>query len=299
MEGGQVSQQGKYSELLESGTAFEKLVSAHQSSITKLDTSANQQNQVQGQLVLDENIVPSALRATRQASDIEVAAKGPSAAIQLTEEEEKGIGDLGWKPYKDYINISKGAFQFSGMFTSQVLFTCFQIASTYWLAVAVQTDNVSATLLVGAYSALSIFSCFFAYFRSLFAAILGLKASKAFFSGFMDSVFKAPMSFFDSTPVGRILTRVCVLLFLFFHFTVLCTNKIIYECCSVQASSDLSILDFDIPFSMAFVTTGGIEVVTTVLVMGTVTWQVLVVAIPITIAMVYVQVSGECCKNLL
>ncbi|OEL13321.1 ABC transporter C family member 8 [Dichanthelium oligosanthes] len=240
MEGGQVSQQGKYSELLESGTAFEKLVSAHQSSITALDTSASQQSEVQGQLVPDENIVPSALQATRQASDIEVAAKGPSAAIQLTEEEKKGIGDLGWKPYKDYINVSKGAFQFSGMCTSQVLFTCFQIASTYWLAVAVQMDNVSAALLVGAYSGLSIFSCCFAYFRSFFAAILGLKASKAFFSGLMDSVFKAPMSFFDSTPVGRILTR---------------------------ASSDLSILDFDIPYSMAFVTTGSIEVVTTVLVM--------------------------------
>ncbi|KAG2606635.1 hypothetical protein PVAP13_4NG063010 [Panicum virgatum] len=262
MEGGQVSQQGKYSELLESGTAFEKLVSAHQSSITALDTSANQQNQVQGQLVPDENIVPSALQATRQASDIEVAAKGPSATIQLTEEEEKGIGDLGWKPYKDYINVSQGAFQFSGMCASQVLFTCFQIASTYWLAVAVQMDNVSAALLVGAYSGLSIFSCCFAYFRSLFAATLGLKASKAFFNGLMDSVFKAPMSFFDSTPVGRILTR---------------------------ASSDLSILDFDIPYSMAFVTTGTIEVVTTVLVMGTVTWEVLIVAIPVTITMVYVQ----------
>ncbi|CAN6194823.1 unnamed protein product [Urochloa humidicola] len=262
MEGGQVSQQGKYSELLESGTAFEKLVSAHQSSITALDTSASQQNQAQGKPVLDENIVPSALQATRQASDIEIAAKAPSAAIQLTEEEEKGIGDLGWKPYKDYINVSKGTFQLSGMCTSQVLFTCFQIASTYWLAVAVQMDNVSAALLVGAYSGLSIFSCFFAYFRSLLAANLGLKASKAFFSGLMDSVFKAPMSFFDSTPVGRILTR---------------------------ASSDLSILDFDIPYSMAFVTTGGIEVVTTVLVMGTVTWQVLVVAIPVTITMVYVQ----------
>jgi ATP-binding cassette subfamily C (CFTR/MRP) protein 1 len=262
MEGGQVSQQGKYSELLESGTAFEKLVSAHQSSITALDTSASQQNQVQGQQVPDENIAPSALQATRQASDIEVAAKGPSATIQLTEEEEKGIGDLGWKPYKDYINVSQGTFQFSGMCTSQVLFTCFQIASTYWLAVAVQMDNISAALLVGAYSGLSIFSCCFAYFRSLFAATLGLKASKAFFSGLMDSVFKAPMSFFDSTPVGRILTR---------------------------ASSDLSILDFDIPYSMAFVTTGSIEVVTTVLVMGTVTWQVLVVAIPVTITMVYVQ----------
>ncbi|XP_062229045.1 ABC transporter C family member 8-like isoform X2 [Phragmites australis] len=262
MEGGKVGQQGKYSELLESGTAFEKLVSAHQSSITALDTSASNQNQVQGQLVSDDNIVPSALQATRQASDIEISAKGPSAVIQLTEEEEKGIGVLGWKPYKDYINVSKGTFQFSGMCASQVLFTCFQIMSTYWLAVAVQMDNVSAALLVGAYSGLSIFSCCFAYSRSLFAATLGLKASKAFFSGLMDSVFKAPMSFFDSTPVGRILTR---------------------------ASSDLSILDFDIPYSMAFVATGGIEVVTTVLVMGTVTWQVLVVAIPVTITMVYVQ----------
>ncbi|TVU07887.1 hypothetical protein EJB05_41262 [Eragrostis curvula] len=262
MEGGQVSQQGKYEELLESGTAFEKLVSAHQSSITELDTTSSQQNKVQGIQVSDDNIMPSGLHATRQASDIEVSAKGPSAAFQLTEEEEKGIGDLGWKPYKDYIEVSKGMFQLSGMCISQVLFTCFQIMSTYWLAIAVQTDNVSAALLVGAYSGLSIFSCCFAYFRSLFAATLGLKASKEFFGGLMDSVFKAPMSFFDSTPVGRILTR---------------------------ASSDLSILDFDIPYSMAFVTTGSIEVVTTILVMGTVTWQVLVVAIPVAITMVYVQ----------
>jgi hypothetical protein len=65
----------------------------------------------------------------------------------------------------------------------------------------------------------------------------------------------------------------------------------------VQASSDLSILDFDIPYSMAFVAAGGIEVVTTVLVMGAVTWQVLVVAIPVTITMIYVQVSTHCCKK--
>jgi ABC-type multidrug transport system fused ATPase/permease subunit len=210
MEGGQVKQQGKYSELLESGTAFEKLVSAHQSSITALDT-ASQQNQVQEQ-VLDDSIMPSALLSMRQTSDIEVSTKGPSV-VQLTEEEEKGIGDLGWKPYIDYIEVSKGILPFCGMCTAQVLFTGLQIMSTYWLAVAVQI-NVSSALLVGAYSGLSIFSCCFAYFRSLFAATLGLKASKAFFTGLMDSVFKAPMSFFDSTPVGRILTRVWFLYWL-------------------------------------------------------------------------------------
>uniref|UniRef100_R7W817 ABC transporter C family member 8 n=1 Tax=Aegilops tauschii TaxID=37682 RepID=R7W817_AEGTA len=210
MEGGQVKQQGKYADLLESGTAFEKLVSAHQSSVTALDI-ASQQNRVQGQQVLDDITMPGALVATRQTSEIEVSTKDPSVA-QLTEVEERGIGNLGWKPYKDYIQVSKGILPLCGMAATQVLFTGFQIMSTYWLAVAVQLN--------------------------------------------------APMSFFNSTPIGRILTR---------------------------ASSDLSVLDFDIPYSMAFVVTGSVEVVTTVIVMGTVTWQVLVVAIPVTLTMVYVQ----------
>ncbi|GJR32090.1 ABC transporter C family member 8-like protein isoform X1 [Tanacetum coccineum] len=66
----------------------------------------------------------------------------------------------------------------------------------------------------------------FLFLRSFFVTLLGLKASKSFFNKFTDSVFNAPMVFFDSTPVGRILTR---------------------------ASSDISVIDFDIPFSFAYV----------------------------------------------
>uniref|UniRef100_J3MF20 ABC transporter domain-containing protein n=1 Tax=Oryza brachyantha TaxID=4533 RepID=J3MF20_ORYBR len=202
MEGGHVRQQGVYSELMESGTAFEKLVSAHQSSITELDSSS-QQGQVQGQVVPDDH---SKSQVALQDSDAEVSARGPSSS-QLTQEEEKEIGGLGWKPYRDYIDVSKGAWPLSVMFITQLLFTSFQMMATFWLAVAVQME-VSSALLVGVYSGLSIFCCCFAYFRTLSAAKLGLKASKAFFTGLMDSVFKAPMSFFDSTPVGGILTRV-------------------------------------------------------------------------------------------
>ncbi|KAL7163333.1 hypothetical protein ACSBR2_039431 [Camellia fascicularis] len=66
----------------------------------------------------------------------------------------------------------------------------------------------------------------------------------------------------DSTPVGRILTR---------------------------ASSDLCVVDFDIPFSFAFVVAPLIESVTIIGIMASVTWQVLFAAFFSTVASKYVQ----------
>ena len=59
----------------------------------------------------------------------------------------------------------------------------------------------------------------------------------------------------------------------------------------MQASSDFCILDFDIPFAMTFVISGAIEVAATVVIMIMVTWQVVVVAIPAVVAVLYIQVS--------
>ncbi|GAU27416.1 hypothetical protein TSUD_356520 [Trifolium subterraneum] len=93
-------------------------------------------------------------------------------------------------------------------------------------------------------------------------ALLGLKASTAFFSSFTTAIFNAPMLFFDSTPVGRILTR---------------------------ASSDLSILDFDIPYSITFVASLTLEILVVICIMVSVTWQVLIIAIPAMVASIFIQ----------
>ncbi|GFP92052.1 ABC transporter c family member 8 [Phtheirospermum japonicum] len=98
----------------------------------------------------------------------------------------------------------------------------------------------------------------------IFDKLKGLKASEAFFSAFLSSVFNAPMTFFDSTPVGKILTR---------------------------ASPDLSVLDFDIPLGFSFVMVVLTEVLATIGIMACVTWQVLFLGI---FAMGYYQKSvGE------
>lgn len=205
MENGKVAQEGTYEELLKSGAAFGKLVHAHRTSIDNLG-SLKLENQAEAESMNGDREIDTNQPA-KQDSEVEISTKGLSAA-QLTEEEETEIGDLGWKPYHDYLQVSKGYSLFVLMISLQLIFVIFQSLSNYWLAIVVQAQHLSKGILIGVYSFFSILSCFFAYFRSLVAAKHGLKASKAFFTSFMDSIFEAPMLFFDSTPVGRILTRV-------------------------------------------------------------------------------------------
>ncbi|WJX86374.1 ATP-binding cassette sub- C member 8 [Trifolium repens] len=142
--------------------------------------------------------------------------------------------------------------------------TAFELltSSSYWLAIAIEIPKVTNVTLIGVYALISFASAAFIYGRTYLTALLGLKASTAFFSSFTTAIFNAPMLFFDSTPVGRILTR---------------------------ASSDLSILDFNIPYSITFVVSITLEIAVVICIMVSVTWQVLIIAIPAMVASIFIQ----------
>ncbi|XP_071734211.1 ABC transporter C family member 8-like [Rutidosis leptorrhynchoides] len=263
MKDGQVTQSGNYKDLLMAGTTFEQLVNAHRGVNTSLEPSPSEDKNE-----LDEtgNIHQSMKDMnksylSREISEEKIPPKG-FTGVQLTEEEEKEIGDVGWKTFLDYVNISKGSCFFFLCILTYVGFVALQAAASYWLAFGIQIPKITTIMLIGVYSLLSSTSILFVSMRSLFATLLGLKASKSFFNKFTDSIFSAPMVFFDSTPIGRILTR---------------------------ASSDLSVIDFDIPLSVAFVVGSGIELLVTIGIMASVTWQVLIVAIFAIAASKYVQ----------
>ena len=198
MEGGQITQSGSYEELFAAGTAFEQLVNAHKNATTVLNLS-NKEIQEEPHK-LDQS-------PTKESGEGEISMKGLQG-VQLTEEEEREIGDVGWKPFLDYLLVSKGSLLLFLCIITKSGFIALQAASTYWLAIAIEMPKISNGMLIGVYAGLSTLSTGFIYLRSFFGARLGLKASKAFFAGFTNSIFKAPMLFFDSTPVGRILTRV-------------------------------------------------------------------------------------------
>ncbi|CAL5338963.1 unnamed protein product [Camellia sinensis] len=82
---------------------------------------------------------------------------------------------------------------------------------------------------------------------------LGMQSSKSLFSQLPNSLFRVPMSFYDSTPLGRILSRV---------------------------SADLSIVDLDVPFSFVYSFSSTINTYANLAVLTAVTWQVLFISIP-------------------
>lgn len=190
-------------------------MNAHRNAITVLDGKNSKISSELQTVKVDQLEETRRLYLTIESSEGEISVEGLPGVqlIQLTEEEEKEIGDVWWKPFFYYIHISKGLLFLSSCVVTQSAFVTLQAVSSYWLAFAVQIPSISSGILIGVYTAMSIIGAFFACLRSLLASLLGLKASKAFFSGFINSIFNAPMSFFDSTPIGRILARVRVSLF--------------------------------------------------------------------------------------
>ncbi|XP_010262193.1 PREDICTED: ABC transporter C family member 8-like [Nelumbo nucifera] len=261
MEGGQIIQSGNYKELLIAGTAFEKLVNAHKIAMTALDPENNRQLGESEKMDLDQLNGSIASYTTKDSSKGEIAIKGLSR-VQLTEDEERGIGDVGWKQLLDYLIVSKVFLLLGLCIFAQTAFVALQMVASYWLAIAPDIPQINNGILIGVYAGISTTSAVFVFGRALLASLLGLKASKAFFSGFTNSIFKAPMLFFDSTPVGRILTR---------------------------ASSDMSVVDFDIPSSIVFVIAPATEILSIVGIMAFVTWPVLFVAIIALLSTQYIQ----------
>lgn len=210
MESGQITQVGTFESLLTGGAAFEQLVNAHRDAVTTSGTSNYhiQEELEKGDMVSPDESFRINLHEDSSEGDISVKCV---PGVQLIEEEEKETGDVGWKPFWDYIFVSKGTLLLCLAILAQSCFFGLQAASTYWLALAIQVPKITNGMLIGVYTAVSTFSAVFVHLRSYLAAHVGLKASKAFFSGFTDAIFKAPMLFFDSTPVGRILTRVSIL----------------------------------------------------------------------------------------
>ena len=198
MSDGKILQEATYNQLLASNKEFQDLVNAHK------ETAGSERL----------TVVSSTSRrgtSSREIKNIYVEKELQANEVDgLIKQEEREIGDTGFKPYKLYLNQNKGFLYFFIACLSQLIFVVSQILQNSWMAANVDNPRVSTLRLVRVYLLIGLAPILFILCRTLSTVALGLKSSKSLFSQLLDSLFRAPMSFYDSTPLGRILSRVSV-----------------------------------------------------------------------------------------
>lgn len=132
--------------------------------------------------------------------------------IPRNQEEETETGRVKWSVYSTFVTCAYKGALVPVILLCQVLFQGLQMGSNYWIAWATEVEGrVGRKELIGIFVLMSGGSSIFILGRAVFLATIAVETAQRLFCGMHTSVFRAPISFFDSTPSSRILSRVCFL----------------------------------------------------------------------------------------
>ncbi|KAJ2209219.1 hypothetical protein IW139_000004 [Coemansia sp. RSA 353] len=130
-------------------------------------------------------------------------------ARKLMSQEERETGQISWSIYRTYIQAGGGNIVLAGILLCLVISQGCRVGSDFWMRLWIhhRRDSSETKLFVGLYALLGGLQ--FLWF-GLFSALLVLsvyKSSKKLHAQAFERVLRSPMSFFDTTPLGRILNR--------------------------------------------------------------------------------------------
>ncbi|KAF3436437.1 hypothetical protein FNV43_RR23529 [Rhamnella rubrinervis] len=206
MRDGMIVQSGKYDELLESGLDFGALVAAHETSmdLVEIGPTAEKENSPRPQ----RSISSSSHGEANGENNTLDQPKSEKGTAKLIKEEEKETGKVSLNVYKQYFTEAYGWWGAAVVLLLSVVWQGTLMAGDYWLAYETSDDRTfKPVLFISVYAALGFTSFLVVSMRAFAVAIVGLKTAQIFFAKIINSILHAPISFFDTTPSGRILSR--------------------------------------------------------------------------------------------
>ncbi|KAL7125988.1 hypothetical protein ABFS83_14G154400 [Erythranthe nasuta] len=276
MQNGKIAQAGTFDELLKQNIGFEVLVGAHNQALESVQSVENSSRISDHAPAPADNEAAAAAEAdaaanqefphTKQDSEHNLCVEITEEEGRLVQEEEREKGSIGREVYLSYLTTAKRGVLVPIIILAQTSFQVLQISSNYWMAWACPAGDdlplIGMRFVLFVYTLLALGSAFCVLIRASLVAVAGLMTSEKLFSNMLNSVFRSPMAFFDSTPTGRILNR---------------------------ASTDQSVLDLEMANKLGWCAFSIIQLLGTIAVMSQVAWEVFVIFIPVTAICIWYQ----------
>lgn len=209
MESGRVIARGTAAELRQQSQKFHELWLAYERGLeTEPEAEADAVVAAVDSGSISAEIVP----VVDAGGSIEGAAEAIApvinvAAARIMTDEERNTGVVGLAVYKRYIREFSPGLLGLGLLFLFTLKEAFNVATDSWLAYWSSVQDLATWKFLGGFAALGILTCIATYWRSLVTALNGLKAGTSLHHGLLSAVMRAPLSFFEGTPVGRVLNR--------------------------------------------------------------------------------------------
>jgi ABC-type multidrug transport system fused ATPase/permease subunit len=207
MTDGQISEVGTYSELIEQNGAFAEYLRTHSNQDkNEQDTNDDHSPTKPGQLEKQESRI-----LDRQLSSVTEDKLENKDKATLIEEEVAMTGRVKFGVILDYAKAA-GITISVLLLASFALVNGFAIASNVWLSqwsddVHNKKASHPLSFYLGIYATFGVLQSTSTMLGTVFLYVGGVRASKTLHRQMLKTVLRAPMSFFDMTPLGRIINR--------------------------------------------------------------------------------------------
>ncbi len=190
MQDGRIETIDTFSNLMNNNEDFQKLMAT---------TAQEEKQEKEGQVNEDE--VEDEKKASKKR-------KQTKRGAALMQQEERAVKSVGWNVYAAYIRAS-GSLLFGPMVISLLIISQgANIATSLWLSWWTSNKwGYSTGAYIGIYAALGVTQALLMFAFSVTLTVLGTRSSRIMLKRAMTRVLRAPMSFFDTTPLGRITNR--------------------------------------------------------------------------------------------
>ncbi|POR36814.1 Oligomycin resistance ATP-dependent permease YOR1, partial [Tolypocladium paradoxum] len=185
---------------------FDNLMRAHKGFQALMETTAVEEER--GGKDGDEDKAPAAAPAAADAEEERRKHRKNIKGAALMQQEEKAEASVPWSVYGAYVRASGSVLNAPLVVFVLLLSQGANIMTSLWLSYwTADTFGLSTGQYIGVYAGLGALQALLLFLFSVLLSVLGTNASKVMLRDAVTRVLRAPMSFFDTTPLGRITNR--------------------------------------------------------------------------------------------